>query len=299
MFDYGVESGEKSTQKGRLQIRAVHSRLFETNSGLFFSDGQALLVDPGIFPDEIQGILAAAERLQLSLQAIVLTHSHWDHILGPESLPGIPVIAQAAFHRTAAAQKEVIRREIAAWEAEHRLLRARSFNLPVPDLTFEKDIEFYLGAEMLRLMAAPGHTPDQCVVYHPASASLWAADMLSDLEIPFINHHLADYRCTLAMLAALEIRTLIPGHGHPTHDPREIALRLVGDQAYLDELNEKVSQAVSQGKSMQETVAVCTGIRYRQGPENAGPHRLNVESAYLEAAGSPPGSPAAGWAQVG
>jgi len=278
---------------------AVHSRLFDTNSGIFASDGQALLVDPGIFPEEVQEILATTARQHLSIQAVLLTHSHWDHILGPESLPGTPVIAQAAFDKTAAGQKEIILSEIAAWETEHHIPRPKPFDLPAPDLIFEKELEFFLGEESLRFLAAPGHTPDQCVVYHLASESLWAADMLSDLEIPFVSSSLAAYRRTLAMIAGLELRSLVPGHGRPTHDQQEIQARLAGDRAYLDELAEKVGQAVTQGKSMEETVNFCAGISYRQGAENAGPHRLNVESAYLEAGGDPGGRVEAGWVQVG
>jgi hydroxyacylglutathione hydrolase len=299
MFDHGVYSSGTPANQGGLQIRMFHSRLFETNSGLFISGSQALLVDPGIFPDEIQEILAVAAGQQLSLQAVLLTHSHWDHILGPERIPGTPVITQAAFQKTTAAQKETILGEINAWEAAHRIPRARPFRLPGPDLTFEKDMEFFLGEECLRFLAGPGHAPDQCVVYHPSSGSLWAADMLSDLEIPFISSSLSDYQRTLAMLARLEIQSLIPGHGQPTDDRKEIKARLSGDQAYLEQLAEKVAQAVALQKSMQETVGSCAKIHYRQKADNAGPHRMNVESAYLELGGDPAGQAQAGWSQVG
>ncbi len=90
-----------------------------------------------------------------------------------------------------------------------------------------------------------------------------------------------------------------PGHGRPTDDPQEIQARLAGDRAYLDELAGKVSQAVGQGKSMEETVDFCRGIAYRQAAENTAAHQLNIESAYLEAGGDPDGRATAGWAQVG
>jgi hydroxyacylglutathione hydrolase len=299
IFNLGVDGDKRPVDQGGLQIWTVHSRLYDTNSGLFASGGQALLVDPGIFPVEIQGILAAAVQQHLFLQAVLLTHSHWDHILGPENLPGVPVIAQAAFNRAATGQKEIILREIAAWETDYHLTRPRSFDLPVTDLTFEEDMEFFLGEESLRFLAAPGHTPDQCMVYHPASGSLWAADMLSDLEIPLISYSLAAYQRTLAMISQLEIRSLIPGHGHPTDNRYEIQARLAGDVAYLEQLAEKVNQAVADQKSMEETVKACSGIRYRQGSENANSHRLNVESAYLAAGGDPTGKLEAGWTRVG
>ena len=123
--------------------------------------------------------------------------------------------------------------------------------------------------------------------------------MLSDLEIPFVSSSLFAYRSTLAMLAGLEIRSLVPGHGHPTNDPKEIKARLAGDRAYLDRLAEKVGQAVTMRKSLEETIKYCQRIHYRQGIENAGPHRLNVESAFIEAGGDPGGRLDAGWARVG
>ncbi len=47
------------------------------------SAGQVWLLDPGPHPDET----TSADTLAVSLGTpvgLVLTHSHWDHILGPE-----------------------------------------------------------------------------------------------------------------------------------------------------------------------------------------------------------------------
>src|SRR5207237_1298579 len=136
-------------------LYVAQSRLFHTNQGIFVSEGQACLVDPGIYPDEIEAIARFVSKQSASAQAIILPHTH-----------------------------------------------------------------------------APGHAADQLTLYHPETATLWAADMLSDLEIPFVSHDLDAYQLTLAALASWDIRVLIPGHGHTTTNPQEIQARLSEDIAY-------------------------------------------------------------------
>lgn len=274
------------------------SRLYLTNSAVFTSDDRALLVDPGIYPDELQAIAEFTRLRSLQIQAVVLTHSHWDHILGPEVFPEPATIAHQAFNRTAAQGEATLRRDLADWEKEAGLPRHRSFRIPHPLITFDQRLSIEVGSQTIALIAAPGHAADQIVAYHPASQTLWAGDMLSDVEIPFIQHSLAAYRTTLDRMAGMELRCLIPGHGAPTRDPSEAAARLANDRSYLAELQERVSQALSRGYSLGETQALCQSIPFRQEREaNREPHRRNVESAYLEAGGSDPA--AEGWSQSG
>ena len=117
------------------------------------------------------------------------------------------------------------------------------------------------------------------------SGTLWASDILSDTELPLVAHSLAAYDRTLNRLAALDLRALVPGHGTPSTDPAAIQTRLSEDRAYLAELGQRVARAVRQGLTPAETVAECADIPYRHPAENAGPHRLNVESAFLELGG--------------
>ena len=265
----------------------AHSRLFDTNSGVFESAGQALLVDPGIYPDEIEKLSDFLTESQLVLQAILLTHSHWDHILGPERLPQASILAQARFKETARAEETSVRREIAAWEAEHQVTRLLPFVIPDPDLVFDDHLVVQVGDEALHLYAAPGHAADLCVAFHPATGTLWAGDMLSDLEIPSIFYKFPDYYNTLASLSKLDIRALVPGHGGATTDLDEIRARLSGDLAYLDELSRRAAEAVRRGLTLPETVEACANIPYRQSnKDNADWHRLNVESAYAEYGGN-------------
>jgi hypothetical protein len=119
---------------------------------------------------------------------------------------------------------------------------------------------------------------------------------LSDLEIPFISDSLAAYEGTLTRLSQIDIQILVPGHGNPTTDPTEIQQRLSEDLAYLAAVRAGVAEAIDQGKSIEETVAACATIPYRKPQENEGPHRLNIESVFLELGGIADSSKV-GWGQ--
>jgi glyoxylase-like metal-dependent hydrolase (beta-lactamase superfamily II) len=275
-----------SATQWTLALWVQQSRLYHTNSGILIREGHAWLIDPGIFPVEIAAIARLVAAKGATVELIVLTHSHWDHLLGPEHFPGVPVVAHAAYSASMAAHGAEQIRAVAAWEARHRIKRKWPFSLPQPTTTATTPATYTLGDLTLRLDHAPGHWPDQITIYDPASGFLWAADMLSDREIPFVSHSLIAYRETLARLAGLDIGVLVPGHGQATRDRAEIAARLVADSAYLEELQTRVSAAVAGGLSLAETVAACARMPYRRRAANAGPHRWNVESAYRELGGT-------------
>lgn len=273
----------------------AQSRLFYTNVGMFLSAGQACLIDPGVYPDEIAAIRDFLAEHEAEAQAIVITHGHWDHVLGPEHFPGVPVIAQANYlEETAGPGAALSQGEIARWEKEAGIERAGTFGFPRPERTFGQRMAMQLGEITLQLAHTPGHAADQLVIYLAVEEALWAADQLSDLEIPYVSHSLTAYERTLQTLARWEVRALVPGHGTPTTDPQEIHARIFEDIAYLATLRDKVAQAVHRGKTVEETVELCQGMPLRQAEANAGPHRLNVESAYLELGGESE-TPYLGW----
>ena len=261
------------------------SRFWQTNAGVWLSGGAACLIDPGVYPDEIAALARLTVEQGVASQIVVLTHSHWDHILGPERFPEAQVVAHAVFAACATGSEGA--GEVDHWFAREGIARERPFVAPRPDLVFEQEVTLAVGDLSLRLIHAPGHAADQFVVYHAESAALWAADMLSDLEPPLVAHSLAAYERTLARLAELEVRLLIPGHGQPTREAGEIGARLAEDRAYLEELRERVGRAVREGKTVEEAVALCAQMRYRRPEENAGEHRRNVEGVYVELGGGP------------
>jgi glyoxylase-like metal-dependent hydrolase (beta-lactamase superfamily II) len=262
----------------------TQSALFATNSGVFLSGDEACLIDPGIAPETIEDIARFVADQGATPRAIILTHAHWDHVMGPEHFPDVPVITHEGYLRVLREHGADLYRQIDAWEAQTYIRRPRPFLLPKPTYTFDAALTLTLGDARLRVFHAPGHAPDQAAVYHEESRTLWAADMLSDIEIPLV-HSLSAYEHTLAHLATLDIRVLIPGHGAPTVDADEIQRRLAADRAYLAELRVRVAAAVAAGQTLAETVEACGEMPLPCPCDDPTPHSWNVESAYAELGG--------------
>ncbi|HUF02183.1 MAG TPA: MBL fold metallo-hydrolase [Gaiellaceae bacterium] len=257
------------------------SRLLRYNAGAFVSAGEACLIDPGVLAEEVAGLVA--ELHDAAIVSIVLTHADWDHVLGPEHLPPATIVAHEDFARSL--DPDGIRAALGQLEDHAGIVRERSFEPPLPDTTFAAAMTLRVGELELHLAHAPGHTADMLTVYEPESATLWAADVLSDVEIPLVVHDLAAYEATLARLAELEIATLVPGHGFPTSDRSGVARRLDEDRRYLAELRATVSEAVQSGYGLDETVAAAARVALRRSPEDEAVHRLNVEKVYADLGG--------------
>jgi glyoxylase-like metal-dependent hydrolase (beta-lactamase superfamily II) len=256
------------------------------NAGVFLGAGQALLVDPGLFPDEVDQIRAHIYERGASPVGIVLTHSHWDHVLGPEYFPGVSVIQQQESLAVLAEFGTHIEHQVTEWERQSDVQRDMPFLMPQPDETFTDKFELTLGDRPIELLHAPGHAPEQLVVYDRAEATLWAADMLSDIEIPFVMHSLRAYRLTLDRLAQLDIDVLVPGHGSPAASRADVRARFDADRAYLAELQHRVEAAVAQGRGAADTLSGCADMKYPNRDQNEGPHRLNTETAFIELGGA-------------
>jgi len=267
----------------------VRSRVSVTNSGVWLEERVACLIDPGNTADELAQIAAFVRAQGVRATHIVLTHAHWDHALGVQAFPGVPVVAHACYLGEIERDGEVTLRFL----VKNELVDAATFLFPRPDILVPGEMALPGQGPALRLIPTPGHSADHLSLYDPRTGALWAGDMLSDMEIPYVISSLADYERTLAQLSALDVRALVPGHGHPTCDLAEIRRRLKADTEYLAALRAGVEAALHDGSAIGETVARLSGLIGPQ-PEMEGTHRLNVESAYIELGG--PGNPLeVGW----
>lgn len=264
----------------------VHSQTMEYfNAGAWISQGEALLIDPGVLPHEIDLLAQTVREQGAQPVALLITHNHWDHVLGPEHFPGVKVLAHNNYPQLTARYAEKIKYKVENWERENNVPRQEPFQIPTADSLFGEQAEIQIGALTLQLHHVPGHAADQLAVYHPGTQTIWTSDILCDTEIPFVSHNLGIYQQTLAALARLPISALAPGHGWETQDPANIQARFTEDRAYLAGLHQRVQAALHSGLSLEQTVAACADLPYRLKDEMEPYHCLNVESAYLELGG--------------
>lgn len=289
-----MSSFNKILDDGRVGIRQLTHNLwvgqscyYFTNSGVFISGQQACLVDPNMTPAEIARIRHFLMAQGLDAGWLILTHYHWDHILGPEAFPEAQVIGHEALPRQLRGKSGAdTMAAIDRWVRENGIVRREPFQFPQLDYEVHPPDRLAIGDLSLDLIHTPGHSPDQLAIYEPATATLWASDILSDIEIPFISDSLVAFENTLAQLADLEIQVLVPGHGFPSQNSEEIRLRIAADRAYLAELRARVEHSLAMGESIAETVGRCADMSFRNPDENRLPHNRNVESVYAELGGA-------------
>jgi glyoxylase-like metal-dependent hydrolase (beta-lactamase superfamily II) len=267
-------------------IRVRRSVAYAMNSVLLLHPEQAIVVDPGVLPSELDDLKRAVDEARPAQVTLFLTHAHWDHVLGRPWWPKARVVAHDRFTSEARRDRARILDEAVKLAAEHGETWSAGFepfapHEPVSGMRFAK-----LGAWRVVWRDAPGHCDSQLSLHLPESRTLIAGDMLSDLEIPWLNRPPAAYRATLEALLPLAengaIETLIPGHGAIARGVKQVGTRLQRDLDYLEALETGVREAHAAGRSLAEAQEKLTAMKLDVGDAAAmaGVHRENVRFTY-------------------
>ncbi len=267
------------------------------NTGILHDGRSAALIDPALLPGECGDIAAFCGEQGLTVESVVLTHHDWDHLLGAGFFPEAHIIAHRYYTDEVSVHHAQIQAAIRRYLTSAGGRPEVSFHAPTPTVTVDRILPLMVGGLRVLLVHAPGHARDHLVIYDAEAACLWAGDLLSDQEIPFISDSFSSYERTLAILSGMDIRLLVPGHGAVARSPQEVRARLDADHAYLTELRCLIGPVVAAHGVVQDAASACSGMLFRNPDANREAHAMNVEQAYLELGGSAPAGMVLGWAR--
>jgi glyoxylase-like metal-dependent hydrolase (beta-lactamase superfamily II) len=269
-------------------------RAFRMNSALLLDRAHAVLVDPGVLPSELDELAARVRGAAPDAVTLVFTHAHWDHVIGRAWWPGARTAGHPLLGAELQRDAEAILADAVRFAGEHGETWSAGFTPFAPDVAAGDGHELTAGPWRLVLREAPGHCDSQVTIHLPERRLLFAADLLSDLEIPWLDRAPAVFRRTLERLAALvtggAVETLVPGHGTVAHGAQAALERVRRDLGYLDALETGVLEARRAGLTREETQARLAALDYL-GKGAAYPmddvHRENVRITWESAAREP------------
>jgi glyoxylase-like metal-dependent hydrolase (beta-lactamase superfamily II) len=177
-----------------------------------------------------KGILGAAEAIGLPITRIALTHAHGDHAGSLDEVAAKVPSAEVAFTpRTA----EFLKGRVALQDDEPQVKIRGSFYSRETEATTLLEPGDSLGS--LRVVAAPGHSPDQVAFYDERDGTLIAGDAFQTqggiavsgiVRWKFPVTALATWHLPTALETAVALRALEParlavGHGRVLENPGE------------------------------------------------------------------------------
>ncbi|TMQ51571.1 MAG: MBL fold metallo-hydrolase [Candidatus Eisenbacteria bacterium] len=237
-------------------IRVRQSVAYAMNSVLLLHPEHAIVVDPGVLPSELDDLKHAVDEIHPAQVTLFLTHAHWDHVLGRPWWPKARIVAHDRFGAEVRRGRERTLSEAARVAAAHGEEWSAGFEPFVPHEPMSGMRFAKLGPWRVVWRDAFGHCDSQLNLHLPESRTLIAGDMLSDIEIPWLNRPPAAYRATLDALVPLAangaIETLIPGHGAIARGAEAVRKRIGRDLEYLDALESGVADARREGLSLEQ-----------------------------------------------
>jgi len=206
-----------------LGVRVLERGWLSSNNILIEGAGQAVLVDSGYCQHAAQTVALVAQALQgRPLDVLLNTHLHSDHCGGNAALQAIYTALHTHIppgNKAAVDRWDPVALGYTATGQDCPRFHAESA-LPVGD-------ELWLGGICWQVHAAPGHDPHSIILFAPQSGVLLSADALWErgFGVVFADadgvENFSAVGRTLDLIADLQPRIVIPGHGAPFTDVRQ------------------------------------------------------------------------------
>lgn len=193
-----------------MQFRIIPVTPYQQNCSLIWDpvSKDGALIDPGGEPDQL---LAAIEKEDVNLKAILLTHGHLDHVGATALLSSnlqIPIIGPHPDDHF--------------WlddlDGQARWMGFAPVGHFTPNQWLQEGDKVTVGTCELEVLHIPGHTPGHVVFFHRASQLAWVGDVLfagsiGRSDFPRGNHEELVSGIKQKLWPLGDDVRFIPGHG--------------------------------------------------------------------------------------
>lgn len=209
-------------------IKEISKNLFFVQRGwlnanhFVFNGRKKILIDTGYLShfEETRRRIESVGVSLASVDLIISTHSHCDHIGGNKRIQEISE-CQIAIHKVD--KQSVESRD--DWATWYRFYDQEAEFFPV-DIALEEGERIFLDALELNVIYTPGHARGGIALYAPKERFLISSDALWDGDTGVLNTIVEGLEApSLAMeslekIASLDVHTVYPGHGGIIRNPK-------------------------------------------------------------------------------
>jgi hydroxyacylglutathione hydrolase len=203
-----------------LTVKPFTFNPFEENTYIVFAEnGHAIIIDPGMYhAGEDKILFDFISEKGLSVQQIILTHCHLDHVFGVYSAITKYKVPMA-FH--------ALETDIYTWATAAAMKYGLQIGLlPDPDYFIKENDTIMLGANELNILFTPGHSPGHICLYSSTDKFVIAGDTLfynsiGRTDLPGGHHATLEQSIKNVLYVLPEDVVVYNGHGQATTIGRE------------------------------------------------------------------------------
>ncbi len=227
----------------------------DPNTGVIVGDDSVMVIDAQATPLMAQEVIRRVRKVTSKpIKYVVLSHYHAVRVLGASAYKPQEIIAsEATLGLIRERGKQDMASEIGRFP---RLFRGKESipGLTWPTIVFQREMTVMMGKLEVRIIhPGSGHTAGDTIVWVPAQKVLFSGDLVEyKAGIYTGDAHLEEWPATLAKLAALKPKALVPGRGPALKTPSESQKAIKFTQDFVRGLLDSARRGVKAGKSLKE-----------------------------------------------